>query len=107
LVPLDAADKNFNSCCYGHTASTTTTDPFQNKAIQGSGEIESDIESYGERKYNIYLPNCIKLPRILLVYLEISIFQNASHHFCPPQIFGRYLCTHELLQKSLHINNIG
>jgi hypothetical protein len=88
LSPSDAADKNFNSCCFGHTASTTTTAPFQNKAIQGSGEIESDIESYGERKYNIYLPNCIKLPRILLVYLEISIFQNASHQFCPPP---RYL----------------
>jgi hypothetical protein len=48
LVPSVTAQKNFNSGCYGHTASTTTTAPYQNKAIQRSEEIESDIELYDE-----------------------------------------------------------
>jgi hypothetical protein len=40
-----------------------------------------------------------KLPRIFVVYLEISRFPKCLTSFFFPQIFGGYLCTHQLLHK--------
>jgi hypothetical protein len=98
--------------------------PFQNKAIQRSREIESDIESYGERKYNIYLPNCVKTSKNFSSVFGDFPISKMPHIIFFPQIFGGYLCTHQQLQKQkiklhfmpckahksqalpLHINNI-
>ncbi len=62
--------------------------PSQNKAIQRSGEIESDIESYGEWKYNIYLPNCIKTSKNFSSVFGDFHFPNCLTSYCfPPDIW--------------------
>jgi len=71
---------------------------FKTKTIQRSGEIGSDIQSYGEWKYNIYLPNCIKNSKNSSSVFGDFRFPKCLTSFFFPQIFGGY-CTHQLLQK--------
>jgi hypothetical protein len=64
------------------------------------------IESYGEWKYNIHIPNCIKTSKSFSSVFRDFRFPKCLTSFFSPQIFGRYVCTHQLLQEKKQTNNI-
>jgi hypothetical protein len=54
-----------------------------------SREIESEIESYGEGKYNIYLPNCIKTSKnFSSVFGDFRFPKYLTSFFSPRYLVG-------------------